>query len=68
MREPYWERRSNRRAASDPAPDRKTLDEVARRAWHKDGVVILWPDRLGNDWDRQHIVNIAAALYGPRHG
>jgi hypothetical protein len=62
-------RDSNRKhRATTPPADRKTLDEVARRAWLRDGVVILWPDRLTDAWDRQHVINLAAALYGRRHG
>jgi hypothetical protein len=48
-------------------PDRKALDEMARRAWRRDGIAILWPDRLGDPWERQLVRNLANALYGQRH-
>lgn len=44
------------------------MDEMARRAWRREGIVILWPERLVDPWDRQHVLNLANALYGPRHG
>lgn len=49
-------------------PDAKALDEMARRAWRERGIVILWPERIRDDWDRQHVLNLANSLYGPRHG
>ena len=50
-----------------PPPDRKALNEMARRAWLRDGIAILWPDRIADPWDRQHVLNLANALYGERH-
>lgn len=49
-------------------PDAKALDEMARRAWRDRGIVILWPERIRDDWDRQHLLNLANRFYGPRHG
>jgi hypothetical protein len=52
---------------ASPPPDAKELDAMARRAWRERGIVILWPDRIRDDWDRQHVLNLAKNLYGPRH-
>ena len=48
-------------------PDARDMEAMARRAWRERGVVILWPDRIRDDWDRQHVLNLANSLYGPRH-
>ena len=50
-----------------PPPDAKDLEAMARRAWRERGIVILWPDRIRDDWDRQHVLNLANNLYGSRH-
>ena len=50
-----------------PPPDQKAMNEMARRAWHRQGIAILWPDRIANPWDQQHVRNLANALYGERH-
>jgi hypothetical protein len=39
---------------------------MARRAWRERGIVILWPDKIKDTWDRQHVLNIANDLYGKR--
>ena len=50
-----------------PAPaDAKEMETMARRAWRERGIVILWPDKIKDTWDRQHILNIANNLYGKR--
>jgi hypothetical protein len=41
---------------------------MARRAWRERGIVILWPERIRDDWDRQHLVNLANHFYGQRDG
>jgi hypothetical protein len=53
------------RAAVPPA-DPKELEAMARRAWRDRGIVILWPDKIKDAWDRQHVLNIASDLYGKR--
>jgi hypothetical protein len=52
---------------SAPPPDAKDLEAMAQRAWRERGIVILWPDRIRDDWDRQHVLNLANNLYGSRH-
>lgn len=60
--------RPPRSADGMPPPDAKALDDMARRAWRERGIVILWPERIRDDWDRQHLLNLANSFYGPRHG
>ena len=59
------ERRPTSREVMPPA-DPKQLEARARRAWRERGIVILWPDKINDAWDRQHILNIANDLYGKR--
>jgi hypothetical protein len=49
-----------------PPMDTKEMEAMARRAWRERGIVILWPEKIRDDWDRQHILNIATGLYGKR--
>jgi hypothetical protein len=60
--------RRPRSAASSATPpaDAKELETMARRVWRERGIVILWPDRIKDAWDRQHILNIVNDLYGKR--
>jgi hypothetical protein len=44
----------------------KEMEAMARRAWRDRGIVILWPERIKDEWDRQHVLNIASDLYGKR--
>jgi hypothetical protein len=46
--------------------DAKEMEAMARRAWRERGIVILWPDKIRDEWDRQYVLNIAADLYGKR--
>jgi len=52
--------------SSRPPVDSKEMEAMARRAWRERGIVILWPDRIKDEWDRQHVLNIASDLYGKR--
>ena len=58
-------RLSDRRRVLPPA-NPKEMEAMAQRAWRERGIVILWPDRMKDAWDRQHVLNIANALYGKR--
>ena len=61
------ERSSGGKESRHQAPaDPKEMEAMARRAWRERGIVILWPDRIKDAWDRQHVLNIAADLYGRR--
>lgn len=52
--------------SSRPPANSKEMEAMARRAWRERGIVILWPDRIKDEWDRQHVLNIASDLYGKR--
>jgi len=57
----------NTRTQQMTAPaDAKEMEAMAQRVWRERGIAILWPDKIRNEWDRQHILNIACALYGKR--
>ena len=58
-------RPSASRPLSAPA-DPKEMEAMARRVWRERGIVILWPDKIRDEWDRQHVLNIAGDLYGKR--
>jgi hypothetical protein len=58
-------RRSLSRPLTTPA-DAKEMEAMARRVWRERGIIILWPDRIKDEWDRQHVLNIAGDLYGKR--
>ena len=61
------ERGMHRSRSGPTAPtDPKEMEAMARRAWQERGIVILWPERIKDEWDRQHVLNIAHALYGKR--
>jgi len=48
-------------ACHDPA-------DLYRQAWKRFGLVVVDPEDLNNDFDRQHCINIANRLYGKRGG
>ena len=58
-------RNAGPKSAQAPA-DAKEMEAMARRAWRERGIVILWPDKIRDDWDRQHVLNLAHAFYGKR--
>ena len=58
-------RSSMSRQPSAP-PDAKQMEAMARRAWLERGIIILWPEKITNEWDRQHVLNVAGNLYGKR--
>ena len=58
--------RGPRRAKAEASTDPKEMEAMARRAWQEHGIVIIWPERIKDEWDRQHVLNIASALYGKR--
>ncbi len=39
---------------------------MRRAAWRKQGIVVIAPDDIRDDWARQAIVNEATRLYGRR--
>jgi hypothetical protein len=53
--------RVGRNAATDD-----DLLAMRRAAWRKQGVVVLRPEDVQDDWVRQALVNEVTRLYGPR--
>jgi hypothetical protein len=41
---------------------------MRRAAWRKQGVIMLRPEDVRDDWTRQMLINEANRLYGRRHG
>lgn len=37
---------------------------MARRVWLDRGIAVLWPEEIGNEFDRQAVVNVAEKIYG----
>ena len=52
--------------SKQPPVDSKEMEAMAQRAWRERGIVILRPDKIRDEWDRQHVLNIAVNLYGKR--
>jgi hypothetical protein len=57
-------------ALSQPrtAPSNEDLLAMRRAAWRHQGVVVLRPDDVRDDWTRQALINEATRLYGQRSG
>ena len=57
-------------ARSQPrtAPSDEDLQAMRRAAWRQQGVIMLRPDDVRDDWTRQALVNEANRLYGQRPG
>ena len=49
-----------------PAPTEQELFAMRRAAWRKQGIVVIRPADVGDDWTRQALVNEATRLYGQR--
>lgn len=48
-----------------PASETQLL-AMRRAAWLKEGIVVVRPEDLNDDWHRQIIINVATKLYGAR--
>lgn len=47
--------------------DDDEIKERARRAWVRDGILLIRPDTdLTNEWDRRYVIEIGNKLYGRR--
>ena len=49
-------------------PTDEDLLAMRRAAWRKQGVIMLRPEEVRDDWTRQALVNEANRLYGRRPG
>lgn len=47
-------------------PDPDELTQLRRDAWHRQGLVVLHPVDIPDDWTRQVIINEASRQYGRR--
>jgi hypothetical protein len=56
-----------RAAACGPSPEIE-LVAMRRAAWRHQGVVVLRPEDVHDDWTRQALINEANRLYGQRRG
>ena len=59
-------RGSLERHLSRTAPTEDELFAMRRAAWRKQGIVVIVPDDIRNEWTRQAVVNEATRLYGRR--
>ena len=50
------------------APTDDDLLAMRRAAWRQQGVIMLRPGDVRDDWTRQALVNVANRLYGRRPG
>jgi hypothetical protein len=56
-----------RSKARTPPSDEELL-AMRRAAWRKQGVIMLRPEEVRDDWARQALINEANRLYGSRSG
>ncbi len=56
------------RAQGRTAPTDDELLAMRRAAWRTQGVVVLRPEDVRDDWTRQALINEANRLYGRRPG
>jgi hypothetical protein len=56
------------RAQARTAPSDDDLLALRRAAWRQQGVMMLRPEEIGDDWTRQALINEANRLYGRRPG
>jgi hypothetical protein len=56
------------RAAARSVSTTEDLLAMRRAAWRTQGVVVLRPEDVRDDWTRQVLVNEANRLYGRRAG
>lgn len=59
-------RSSLSRHASRAPTDPEQLRRLRAAAWHGQGVVVIRPEDVADDWIRQAILNEAERLYGKR--
>ena len=50
-----------------PPMETEQLRRMRAAAWHGQGVVVIRPEEVEDDWIRQAIVNEADRLYGKRN-
>ena len=65
---PAGYRSSLARAQARTAPSDEDLLAMRRAAWRAQGVVVLKPEDVRDDWTRQALIDEANRLYGRRPG
>ena len=50
----------------ESATDDDHLRKMAAAAWHGQGIAVINPEAINNDYDRQTVKNVANGLYGKR--
>ena len=56
------------RSQARTAPSNEDLLGMRRAAWRSQGVLVLRPEDVRDDWARQALINEANRLYGRRPG
>jgi hypothetical protein len=56
-----------RAAARSPSPEAE-LVAMRSAAWRHQGILVLRPEDIRDDWTRQALINEANRLYGRRSG
>ena len=59
-------RGSLERHLPQPAPTEQELFAMRRAAWRKQGIVVIRPGDVRDEWTRQALINEATRLYGRR--
>ena len=59
-------RSSLSRHLSETPPTEDELFAMRRAAWRRQGIVVIRPADIRDDWTRQALVNEATRLYGRR--
>jgi hypothetical protein len=68
MTGPAGHRSSLARSAACAPPPESELIVMRRAAWRHQGVIMLRPEDVRDDWTRQALINEAERLYGRRSG
>ena len=68
MTRPSSHRSSLAGVAACSAATSDDLLTMRRAAWRQQGVVVLRPEDVHDDWTRQALINEANRLYGRQHG
>lgn len=45
---------------------RRRNNDLKREAWHRFGLLVIDPEDVNNDFDRQQLINIANKMHGHR--
>jgi hypothetical protein len=61
-------RSSLARSPACAPPPESELVAMRRAAWRQQGVILLRPEDIRDDWTRQALINEANRLYGRRPG